>query len=230
MFNTIFTAMQSSSESYITINNFILALGTSFILGIGLSLTYLKTRKDKNLSQSFIITLTILPAIVTVIIMLVGTNIASAFSLAGAFSIIRFRSAPGDPEDITYVLFSMAVGLACGMGYITYAIIVAIALAFIIIILKSIKFGKVNSSEKLLRITIPENLEFQNLFNEILSKYTKEYNLTKMKTSNLGSLYILDYVINLKNDTNEKSLIDELRIYNGNLTIMLMENSKAQEF
>lgn len=229
MFNTIFTALENASGDHIDVDKFIIALSTSFILGLVLSLTYLKTRKDKMLSQSFIITLTILPAIVTIIIMLVGTNIARAFSLAGAFSIIRFRSEAGDPEDITYVLFSMAVGLSCGMGYISYAVIVGVILIIIIILLKSIKFGDLSSHQKLLRIVIPEDLDFQKKFDEIFNRHASKYNLIKMKVSNIEGIYILDYIISLKDETHEKILLDEIRMHNNNLAITLLENNKVYD-
>jgi hypothetical protein len=163
-----------------------------------------------------------LPAVVTVIILLVGNNVARAFSLAGAFSIIRFRSAPGDPKDITYVLFAMAVGLATGMGYLLYAVIVGVVLCVIMIVLETVKYGKPRGTEKILKITVPENLDFENAFDAVLQRFTLSYKLRKMKTTDLGSLYELSYSVVTKNKINEKEFIDELRCRNGNLNITLV--------
>lgn len=182
----------------------------------------MKTHKNNNPSQSFSLTLVMLPPVISVIIMLIGTNIASALSLGGAFSIIRFRSAPGDPKDITFVLFSMAVGLACGLGYVVIAGIVAVVLCLIMVALYIFNFGISKISPKILKITIPENLDYQNTFDGVLKKYTKNYVLTKVKTADLGSLYQLVYSITMDNDVNEKEFIDELRCRNGNLNITLV--------
>lgn len=171
-----------------------------------------------------------MPAVITVIILLVGNSVARAFSLAGAFSIIRFRSAPGDPKDITYVLFSMAVGLASGMGYLLYAVIVAIALCSVMIILELINYGKITAIEKLLKITIPENLDYEGAFDSVLKKYTKSAILLKVKTADLGSLYELSYHVTTKEGVNDKAFIDELRCRNGNLNITLVLNAPASEF
>jgi hypothetical protein len=181
----------------------------------------MKTHKNKNPSPSFIFTLVLLPAVVTVIIFLVGNNVARAFSLAGAFSIIRFRSAPGDPKDITYVLFSMAVGLAAGMGFILYAVLVGIALCGVMALLELCKYGHPRGTEKILKVTIPENLNFQHAFDEVLQKYTLSSTLRKIKTADLGSLYELNYAVVTKNGIDEKEFIDELRCHNGNLNIVL---------
>jgi hypothetical protein len=162
--------------------------------------------------------------------MLVGTNIASAFSLAGAFSIIRFRSAPGDPKDITYVLFTMAVGLACGMGFILQALLAALVLCGIMTVLELTGFGSPKSVSKILKINIPENLDFQNAFEGVMNKYTLSHTLNKVKTTDLGSLYVLEYAISMKDGLSEKSFIDELRCRNGNLNITLVLNAQEQEW
>lgn len=182
----------------------------------------MKTHKDKNPSQSFALTLVLVPAVIAVIVLLVGSNIARAFSLAGVFAIIRFRSAPGEPKDIAMVLFSMAVGLSCGMGYIGYAVVVALVLGLAALLLDILNFGKSQSNIKLLKITIPENLDYQDVFNDIMTRYTKQHRLNRVKTTDLGSLYELVYSVTTKADINEKEFIDELRCRNGNLTISLV--------
>jgi hypothetical protein len=223
MFETIFPAASNETAAPLaaTIPALLAALGIAFVLGFLVSFVYMKTHKNKNPQESFIFTLVLLPAVVTVIIFLVGNNVARAFSLAGAFSIIRFRSAPGDPKDITYVLFSMAVGLAAGMGFILYAVIVGVALCAVMVLLELCKYGHPKGTEKILKITIPENLNFQHAFDDILQKYTLSSLLQRIKTADLGSLYELNYLVVTKDGIDEKEFIDELRCRNGNLNIVL---------
>jgi hypothetical protein len=224
MFDSIFSATDTVA---IGLGGLAAALGVSFVLGLLVSVVYMKTHKTKTPSQSFALTLVMLPAVIAVIILLVGSNVARAFSLAGAFSIIRFRSAPGDPKDITYVLFAMAVGLAAGMGFLLYAAVVGIALCAVILILETLKFGKTRGTEKLLKITIPENLDYQNAFDGVMEKFTLSAKLNKVKTADLGSLYELNYSVVTRDGLSEKDFIDELRCRNGNLTITLVLDTPA---
>lgn len=225
MFESIFET--TASETSLTLQSFLLAIGVALALGFVVSLVYIKTHKTKTPSQSFSLTLIILPAVVTVIILLVGNSVARAFSLAGAFSIIRFRSAPGDAKDITYVLFTMAIGLAAGMGYILYAAVVTGVLCAVMAILEAIKFGQPTNTAKILKITIPENLDYQNAFDAVMQKYTASSTLRKVKTTELGSLYELEYALTTQSGINEKDFIDELRCRNGNLNITLVLNAPA---
>ena len=230
MFESIFDIASNSTDTAITIVNLLMALGSALVLGVFTSLIYMKTHKDKNPSQSFALTLVMIPAVIAVIVLLVGSNIARAFSLAGVFAIIRFRSAPGDPKDIAFVLLSMAIGLSCGMGYIGYAVVVALVLGLSMILLDAVKFGKNRSTAKLLRITIPENLDYQDAFNDIMAKYTTRYNLSKVKTTDLGSLYELVYSLSTRDDLKEKDFLDELRCRNGNLNITLIMTPQSGEY
>lgn len=225
MFDSIFDV--TATETTITLPYLLLALLTAFVLGLLISLVYMKTQKSKTPSQSFSLTLIILPMVVTVIILLVGNSVARAFSLAGAFSIIRFRSAPGDAKDITYVLFSMAVGLAAGMGFITYAVIVAIIMCLIMVVLDLCKYGQPNGTEKLLKIMIPENLDYEDAFENVLHKYTLSSKLHKVKTADLGSVYELEYSVTTKNNIRDKDFIDDLRCRNGNLNITLVLDTQS---
>ena len=211
-------------------STFVLILIVAGLLGVIVGVTYIKTCKPGIPSQSFALTLVILPIVVTVIIMLVGSNVARAFSLSGAFAIIRFRSAPGDAKDITYVLFCMAIGLACGMGFLLYALIIALVLCAATVILFFTRFGSSRSKKKILKILIPENYNFQNAFDDILKKYTTRYELRKISTTDLGSLYELSYNITMLNEANEKDFIDEIRCRNGNLTITLVLEPQAADF
>ncbi len=165
-----------------------------------------------------------IPSIIAIIILLVGSNVARAFSLAGAFSIIRFRSEAGDPKDIAYVFFTMAAGLACGVGFFGYAILFTIVLCIFLVILGKVNFGAKKSSYKLLKVVIPEDLDYKKEFEEVFNKYTLSYELQRVKTTDLGSLYELVYIVSLYYDTDEKEFIDALRCRNGNLSIMLGMN------
>lgn len=218
------------TEASMTLQGLLIALGTALSLGLAISLSYMKTHKTRTPTQSFALTLVVLPAVITVIILLVGNNVARAFSLAGAFSIIRFRSAPGDPRDITYVLLCMAVGLAAGMGFIAYAVVVAAALCLVMLLLEAAGFGQPKSAGKLLKITIPENLDYEHTFDPIMERYTRSAALRKVKTADLGSLYELSYLVTTKSGVSEKEFIDELRCRNGNLNITLTLDAPAGEF
>ncbi|WP_312701341.1 DUF4956 domain-containing protein [Sedimentibacter sp.] len=228
MLDSIFSVI--NTDLSFTTSSLLTALSAAFVLGLSISLVYMKTHKTHTPTQSFALTLVMLPMVITIIILLVGNNVARAFSLAGAFSIIRFRSAPGDPKDITYVLMCMAVGLAVGMGFITYAVITAVALCMAVIMLETVKFGRPRGTAKLLKITIPEALDYQDAFDDIMNKYTLSSTLYKVKTTDLGSLYELSYSVVTKNENSDKDFIDELRCRNGNMNITLVLAAQTGEF
>lgn len=228
MFESIFSST-ATSDAVITLAGLFAALGTSLILGLMISLVYMRTQKSKSPSQSFSLTLVMLPIVVTVIILLVGSNVARAFSLAGAFAIIRFRSAPGDAKDITFVLFTMAIGLAVGMGYLAYAAIITAVMCVVTLVLELVKFGCPKGIEKILKITVPENLDYENAFDQVLQKYTVSSKLRKVKTTDLGSLYELVYTVTTKNGGSDKDFIDDLRCRNGNLNITLILDAPEGE-
>lgn len=196
------------------------AMGAALLFGLIISLTYIYTHKNRY-QQSFAITLTMLPIILTMIILFVGSNVARAFSLAGTLSIIRFRSAPGDPEDIGYIFFDIAAGLACGVGLYLYGALFVAVLCLFMVVISKINFAKPKTTAKQLRITIPESLDYEGVFDEILKKYTSDYSLIRVRTTDLGSLYELTYSVNMLKDANEKEFIDEIRCRNGNLNIIL---------
>ncbi len=218
MLESIITS--TTGESF-TLTNTLIIITSSILLGIVISLAYLKTHKKDGYIPSFIISLIMLPTIISIIILLVGNNVARAFSLAGAFSIIRFRSTPGDTKDISYIFFTLAVGLASGMGYVGYAVIFTIILCTVMIILDSLNFAMPKSKAMVLKITVPEDLNFEGVFDEILNTNTTSWNMVKVRTRDFGALYELNYSIHLKNDVNQKKFIDSLRVRNGNLNISL---------
>lgn len=216
------TIISSTNGEAFTFTNAMLILGASILLGLVISLVYIKTHKKEGYNSGFTVTLIMLPVIIAVIILLVGNNVARAFSLAGAFSIIRFRSAPGDPKDIAFVFFTLAVGLACGMGYIGYAVIITIILSVVLIILDITKFAMPKSKNMQLKIIVPEDLNYEEVFDDILDKYTNSWNIERVKTKDFGALFELTYKIQMNPSMQQKKFIDELRCRNGNLNINLI--------
>lgn len=203
---------------------------TAFILGVIISITYIKTANKNSYSQNFSLTLILIPTVIAIIILLIGSNVARAFSLAGAFSIIRFRSAPGDPKDIAYVLFTMAAGLSCGVGFFGYAALFTVFLCLLMFTLSVFNFGAKKSSQKLLKITIPEDLDYEGAFDDIFTQFTTGFELKKIRTTDLGSLYELVYTVTMDNKINQKEFIDALRCRNGNLNITLSMTADTAEY
>jgi hypothetical protein len=227
MFESFFESLTAEPE--FTLGSMLLSVGAALPLGLMISLVYRITHRTKTPSQSFSLILVVLTAIITLIILLVGNSVARAFSLAGAFQLIRFRSAPTDSRDISYVLFSVAVGLCCGMGYILYAVIAAVLLCCVMIVLHVTGYGNNKATPKFLRITIPESLNYENVFDDLFSRFCKSAELVKVRTTDLGSLYQLHYAIVMEREKTEKELIDEIRCRNGNLEInMTMDIAESQ--
>ncbi len=224
------TIISTTTGESFTLSNSLIVILSSIVLGFVISFLYMRTHKKTGYNQGFTLTLVMLPVVITIIILLIGNNVARAFSLAGAFSIIRFRSEPGEPKDISYILFTLAVGLTCGMGYIGYAILFTFILCTLMISLDMTKFATPQNKPMLLRITIPENLNYEDTFDEILDEYTDSWTLNKIKTRDFGALFELDYSINLKNYINQKKFIDDLRCRNGNLNISLTLNVEEKTY
>jgi len=200
----------------ITVSAFFICTAVSLILGLGAAA--LSMYKSKY-SQSFVVTLAMLPAMVQVIIMLVNGNIGAGVAVAGAFGLIRFRSAPGSAKEIGMVFLATAIGLATGMGYVAIAAAFFAVMAAFALLLTAIGFGAGASDERALKITIPENLDYDGLFDDLFQKYTRSADLQRVKTTNMGTLYELAYKIILRDSGDTKAFLDELRTRNGNLTI-----------
>ena len=198
-----------------------LSVGTAIILGLIIGIVYMYLCKKEGYGKNFIIGLVILPAIVSVVILLIGSNVARAFSMAGAFALVRFRSAPGNAKDIAIVFFAMASGLACCLGYVLFAAVFVVVLLLLLVLLNFIHFADHSSENRQLKITIPENLNFNHVFDDLLEKYTTKSQLIKVKTTNMGTMYELTYQVYMKKDVNEKAFMDELRMRNGNFNIIL---------
>ena len=200
--------------------DFLLCLGSALVLGILLAFAFaFKARFTK----SFVMTLALLPAIVCVVIMMVNGNIGAGVAVAGAFSLVRFRSAPGTAREIAAIFLAMGTGLVCGMGYIAYAALFTVIMGVLFALYNLIDFGvsRRMSVHKSVRITIPEDLDYTTVFDDIFKEYTTACQLVKVKTTNMGSMFRLTYDLTLRDASREKEFIDKLRERNGNLEIMV---------
>ena len=200
----------------LTLSAFLICTAVSLALGIGLALV---SRFRAHATQSFAVTLAILP-VVQVVIMLVNGNIGAGVAVAGAFSLVRFRSAPGTAREIGVLFLGMAIGLATGMGYVGLAALTFVIVSAALLALTALHFGQHDSGERVLKITIPENLDYEGLFDDLFDQYTKAHTLVKVKTSNMGTLYELEYRVTLRSDSVPKAFLDALRCRNGNLNIV----------
>ncbi|HHU07535.1 MAG TPA: DUF4956 domain-containing protein [Clostridiaceae bacterium] len=216
--NVFGSLFDSAASTSISIGDFLLCILASLLAGTILAWIY--TYKNQY-SKSFVVTLALLPAIVCVVIMMVNGNVGTGVAVAGTFSLVRFRSLPGTAKEIAALFMAMAVGLITGMGYLLIALIAASVLGLVYLLFNASSFGemKISPNDKLLKITIPEDLAYTDVFTDLFEKYTTKHELVRIKTSNLGSLYKLSYNISMKDSAQEKEFIDLLRCRNGNLEI-----------
>ena len=211
MLNSIITGTE------ITLDAFLICTGASLLLGLATAgLCMYKNRY----SQGFVITLALLPAVVELVIMLVNGNIGAGVAVAGTFGLVRFRSVAGTAREIAMIFLAMAIGLATGMGYMALAVLFFCIMAAFSLILSAVRFGGGNANERNLKITIPENLDYDGLFDDLFRKYTASAELERVKTSNMGTMYELSYKIVLKGSSVPKEFLDALRCRNGNLNIV----------
>ncbi len=213
MSDKIFTSILGTS---LTANTFLICSAVSIILGFLLSLSHIYKNRT---TKSFAVTVALLPLIVQVVIMLVNGNLGTGIAVAGAFSLVRFRSVPGSAKEILSIFMAMAVGLATGVGNIGVAVVLTIVLTLANILYTHFNYGDNGKFARELKITVPECLNYTEAFKEIFKEYTKEYRIKRVKTTNMGSLYQLTYSIVLKTADSERDLIDKLRTRNGNLEI-----------
>ena len=211
LFDTELTTVISATD-------FILCMGSAIGLGLLLAICYMyRTRYTK----SYVITLALLPAVVCVVIMLVNGNVGTGVAVAGAFSLVRFRSAPGTAREICALFLAMGTGLTCGMGYLGFAVLFTLIMCIMFLLYNSLDFGigKNEETYKTLNVTIPEDLDYTGVFDDIFAEYTTEHHLSRVKTTNMGSMFRLTYQVTLKNAAREKEMIDQIRCRNGNLEI-----------
>ena len=202
----------------ISVTDFLLCLGCSLVLGLVMAFAYMyRTRYTK----SFVITLALLPAVVCVVIMLVNGNVGTGVAVAGAFSLVRFRSVPGTAKEICTLFLAMGAGLIAGMGYLGFAVLFTVVMCTVFILYNCLDFGtKKNAATfKTFTITIPEDLDYSGVFDDIFAEYTRSHDLVRVKTTNMGSMFKLTYNVELADATREKEMIDKLRCRNGNLEI-----------
>lgn len=213
----------STNETAISTSMTLLRMLLALALGIVISIAYRISGRKYTYAYSvhFAVALALLPCMVSVVILLVGTNTARAFSIAGIFSLVRFRSLPGDSRNMCCVFFAMSVGLCIGMGFLTLSVAVTffIGLAMVGIYLSGLAIPR--TEEKELKITVPENMNFTGAFDDLLEKNTEQYSLDRIRTTNMGTLYELTFLVQMKMEANEKEMIDAIRCRNGNLNIVL---------
>ena len=224
MFNSVFTSIINNGE--FTGLTFAISTATALICGLIIAASYMIKNRC---SQSSAVTLVLLPAIVELVIILVNGNIGAGVAVAGAFSLVRFRSAAGRGQEITSIFLSMAVGLATGMGYVGVAILFTVFICAVSFILNLIRFGQDNDSVRVLHITVPENLDYEGRFEDLFARYLKTYEYESVKTTNMGSLYKLTLNVTLKDKVSTREFLDELRTRNGNLDISLQRAAETAD-
>lgn len=221
MFETLFQGIfDTGTQAVITVPKFLLCILISLCIGIFLALVY--TCKSRY-TKSFVITLATLPAVVCVVIMMVNGNVGAGVAVAGAFSLVRFRSVPGTAKEIGTIFLAMGAGLIAGMGYLGFAVLFALVMGLVLVLYQMSGIGdrRGGSKDRTLRITIPENLDYTGAFDDLFERYTDASEVVSVKTTNMGSLFKLTYNVTLKDLSKEKEFIDELRCRNGNLEISM---------
>lgn len=211
LFDTDLTAV-------ISVTDFLLCLGASLVIGILMAFAYMyRTRYTK----SFVVTLALLPAVVCVVIMMVNGNVGTGVAVAGAFSLVRFRSVPGTAKEICTLFLAMGAGLIAGMGYLGFAVLFTLVMCVMFVLYNRLDFGtKKNAATfKTFTITIPEDLDYSGIFDDIFSEFTTSHDLVRVKSTNMGSMFKLTYNVMLRDVTREKEMIDKIRCRNGNLEI-----------
>lgn len=227
MLDSVFRGLfDTDMTRVISVPDFLLCLGTALLLGLILALGYMYRSRY---TKSFIVTLALLPAVVSVVIMMVNGNLGAGVAVAGAFSLVRFRSVPGTAREITMLFLAMGAGLLNGMGYLAYALLFTLILCGCSVLYNRLDFGagKNNARYKTLTITIPEDLEYNGVFEGILTEYASACSLVRVKTTNMGSMFRLTYNLTLRDVSREKEMIDKLRCRNGNLEISLSPQETA---
>lgn len=230
MLDNLFKGLfDSDIVAVISVTDFVICLFFSLVMGLVMAFAYMyRTRYTK----SFVITLALLPAVVCVVIMLVNGNIGTGVAVAGAFSLVRFRSVPGTAKEICMLFLAMGAGLIAGMGYIGFAVLFTVVMCVAFMVYNALDLGSKKNSEtyKTIRITIPEDLDYTGIFDDIFGEYTLAHDLNCVKSTNMGSMFKLTYNVTLRDITKEKEMIDKLRCRNGNLeiTVSKQENHSSE--
>lgn len=227
MLETLFKGLfDSDTTEVINVGDFLLCLAFSLVIGLVISLTYMyRTRYTK----SFLITLALLPSVVCIVIMLVNGNVGTGVAVAGAFSLVRFRSVPGTAKEICTLFLAMGAGLIAGMGYLGFAVLFTVIMCAVFMIYNLLDFGvqKNAAAYKTITVTIPEDLDYSDVFDDIFDEYTVSHDLANVKTTNMGSMFRLTYNVSLRDVSKEKEMIDKIRCRNGNLEISVSRQETA---
>ena len=230
-FSSVLSGVESTASG-LTAGAFLMCSLTSLVLGLAIALIF---NFRSKLSKGFLVTLALLPLIVQVVITLVNGNIGAGVAVMGVFSLVRFRSIPGSAKDICAVFLAMAVGLAAGMGYLSLALALTVIVGIANFAYMLSPFGKeekgkgVNAAERRLVVKIPEDLDYYGMFDDLFDAFTTDVSLETVRTTNMGSLYELTYLITLKDLSLEKTLLDGMRMRNGNLAIQCGRAIKPKE-
>ena len=222
--NDFISTITQSGGTELTMSMMLTTILCAFVSGILISGAYYLSNKNRGASWNFIITLFMLPSIMSIIILFVGSNVARAFSLAGALTLIRFRST-GEPKDIGYVFFAAGAGLAAGIGLYLYGIAFVVILCVAMLIAENL--AKHENPMRRLKITIPEDLNYHNAFEDVFKEYTTQHSLHSIKTADLGSVFVLSYYVRMKKGADEKAMLNAIRCRNANLDITYSELPKA---
>ena len=220
---TIFRGLfDTDLTAVISVTDFLLCLGCSLVLGLILAFAYMYRSRY---TKSFVVTLALLPGVVCVVIMLVNGNVGTGVAVAGAFSLVRFRSVPGTAKEICMLFLAMGTGLIAGMGYLGFAAVFTLVMCGMFVLYNRLDFGtKKNAAVfKTLTITIPEDLDYSGVFDDIFAEFTRSHELVRVKTTNMGSMFKLTYNAELTETVREKEMIDKLRCRNGNLEIVVSQ-------
>ena len=217
-----------TADTTMNVGNTIICMLVAAVFGLVIGSVYFAVCKREQRSLSFFLSLVMIPAVVAVVISLIGSNVARAFSIAGVFALVRYRSIPGDGKDIAFVFMAMASGLACGLGYLTLGLAVVVVLSVVVVLVNLLGNLLVKSECRQLRILIPEDMDYQGVFDDLLGEYTTKASLDRIKTTNMGTLYELTYIVYLKSGINEKKFMDEIRTRNGNLTVIMSKQQREQ--
>ena len=222
----MFTSILSNVEGILTIQDVLLCTAVSLVLGLLVAVLY---GYQGACSKNFMMTIVLLPMLVQMVIMLVNGNLGTSVAVLGALSLVRFRSVPGSSKEIAVIFYAMAAGLATGTGFLGFAVVMTIVVGSVFFLLEKTRFGEWKQEQKDLRFMIAEHLDYTGIFEDIFKKYTSKCSLQRVKTTNLGSMYELDYHITLKDAGKEKEMLDEIRCRNGNLTIICGRRATIQE-
>lgn len=221
MLDSALTSIFGTAESLVagvSTVDFLLCCAASIVLGAAVAAIYMFRH---TYSKNFVVTLALLPLIVQMVITLVNGNLGAGIAVMGVFNLVRFRSIPGSAKDIGNVFLAMAIGLATGMGFIALAVLFTVIVGIVNVVYVLTPFGKQKAPEKMLKITIPEDLEYDGMFDDVLARYTDEHELVEVQTTNMGSLFLLEYAVRMRQPGLEKRMIDEVRCLNGNLKVVL---------